>query len=137
MSKWKEYFMCFAVGAVIYGLVEVVVRGYTHWTMVLTGGFVMVLVNLINKTKGLSLFTRCLLGAVVITSLEFGIGMIVNVLLGWNVWDYSDKPLNVRGQICPQFALGWFFISIPAFAASTFIERKLRNLKRSPLYRQR
>ena len=125
MSKLKEYFMCFAIGAFAYGLIEVIVRGYTHWTMALTGGTVMVLIHLINQTKGLSLLTRCLLGATVITSLEFGVGMIVNVALGWNVWDYADKPLNVWGQICPRFCLGWFFISIPAFAISRYIEKRI------------
>ena len=42
--------MCFGVGAVAYGLIEVAVRGYTHWTMLLTGGAVMMLLNLINQS---------------------------------------------------------------------------------------
>jgi len=125
MSKLKEYFMCFGVGAVAYGLIEIIVRGYTHWTMALTGGAVMVLIHLINRTKNLSLLTKCLLGATVITSLEFGVGMIVNVALGWNVWDYAEKPLNLWGQICPQFCFAWFFLSIPAFAISRYIEKRI------------
>lgn len=125
MSKMREYFMCFALGAVIYGLIEVVSRGYTHWTMALTGGAVMVLLNLINQSGKLNIFARCLLGAAVITSLEFAVGMVVNVALGWNVWDYSDKALNLYGQICPLFSLGWFFLSIPAFWICGFVEEKM------------
>ena len=125
MSNLKEYFMCFGVGAVAYGLIEVAVRGYTHWTMVLTGGAVMVLIHLINRSKNLGLLTRCLLGATVITSLEFGVGMVVNVALGWNVWDYAEKPLNLWGQICPQFCLAWFFLSIPAFVVSKYIGKRI------------
>ncbi len=106
--------MCFAVGGFAYGLIEVVFRGYTHWTMVLLGGAVMALLNLINQSK-ISLWVRCLLGATVITSLEYSVGMVVNVALGWNVWDYSDKFLNLKGQICPQFSLVWFFLCIPAY----------------------
>lgn len=117
--------MCFAVGAVAYGLIEVVARGYTHWTMALTGGAVMVLLNLINRTKDLHILTKCFLGAVVITSLEFSVGMIVNIGFGWNVWDYSDKPFNVLGQICPQFSLAWFFLSIPAYMICSYVERRL------------
>lgn len=117
--------MCFALGAVIYGLIEVVSRGYTHWTMALTGGAVMVLLNLINQSEKLNLFARCLLGAAVITSLEFAVGMVVNVALGWNVWDYSDKAFNLYGQICPLFSLGWFFLSIPAFWICGFVEEKM------------
>lgn len=117
--------MCFGVGAVAYGLIEVAVRGYTHWTMVLTGGAVMVLIHLINRSQNLGLLTRCLLGATVITSLEFGVGMVVNVALGWNVWDYAEKPLNLWGQICPQFCLAWFFLSIPAFVVSKYIGKRI------------
>lgn len=125
MSKFKEYFICFSIGAVTYGLIEIVIRGYTHWTMVLTGGTVMVLVHLVNRTPNLNLITKCLLGATIITSLEFSVGMIVNVALGWNVWDYSDKPLNIFGQICPLFCLAWFFLSIPAFAISRYVEKRI------------
>lgn len=116
--------MCFALGAIAYGLVEIAARGYTHWTMLLTGGAVMVLINLINQSQNLSLPLRCVLGATVITSLEFFVGMSVNVALGWNVWDYSDKALNLWGQICPQFCLGWLFISIPAFGLSNVIRKR-------------
>ncbi|MBQ8015864.1 MAG: hypothetical protein IJ264_06755 [Clostridia bacterium] len=123
MSKFKEYFMCFALGAVIYGLVEVVVRGYTHWTMAIAGGTVLVIFNFINQKTHLGIFARCLIGAAVITAVEFTIGMIVNVGLGWSVWDYSDKPFNVFGQICPFFSVGWFFISIPAFWLCKGIEK--------------
>lgn len=119
--------MCFAVGAVSYGLIEVVVRGYTHWTMALTGGAVLVLINLINQTKGLNILVRCLLGMIVITSLEFAVGMVVNVALGWGVWDYSDRPLNIWGQICPQFCIGWFFISIPAFWICDYISGRFSS----------
>ena len=127
MSKFKEYFMCFAVGAVSYGLIELCVRGYTHWTMALTGGAVLVLFNLINQTKNLPALIKCLLGMTVITSLEFAVGMTVNVGLGWNVWDYSDKPLNLLGQICPQFCLAWLFISIPAFFVCDCIEKRISS----------
>ncbi|MBR4858065.1 MAG: hypothetical protein IKU08_02640 [Clostridia bacterium] len=123
--------MCFGVGAVLYGLIEVVSRGYTHWTMALTGGTVMVLLNLINQTRELHILLKCLLGAVVITSLEFCVGMIANVALGWDVWDYSDKPLNIWGQICPQFTLAWYFLSIPAFALCSFIESRFSLRQRN------
>lgn len=127
MSKVKEYFMCFGIGALAYGLVEVVVRGYTHWTMLLTGGAVLVLLNLISQTKGIPLLIRCLLGAFVITSLEFSVGMIVNVALGWGVWDYSDRAFNIWGQICPFFSLGWFFISIPAYWICNIVQKKFSS----------
>ncbi len=123
--KLKEYLICFGIGAFAYGLIETVVRGYTHWTMAITGGIVLMILYAVNKNKKLGLFTRCLIGTVVITSLEFTVGMIVNVGLGWNVWDYSAKPFNLYGQICPLFSLGWFFLSIPAYFICSQIEKRL------------
>lgn len=38
-------------------------------------------------------------------------GLILNVWLGLNMWDYSNMPGNILGQICPQFTLLWFFLS--------------------------
>ncbi len=115
MNKSKLYFMSFALGAVMYGLIEIIVRSYTHWTMAIAGGLVMVIFSIIVRNLNLGLLSRCLVGALVITAVEFVFGLIVNVGLGWSVWDYSEKPFNVMGQICPQFTVGWFFISIPAF----------------------
>lgn len=123
----KKYFMSFAVGAIGYGLAEVIFRGYTHWSMALAGGTVLVLFTLINQSRNIPLIIRCLLGMVIITSIEFGIGMLVNVAAGWNVWDYSDKPFNVMGQICPQFSVVWFLVSIPAFWLSSFIETRVES----------
>lgn len=127
MNQFKKYFMSFAIGAFCYGLAEVVVRGYTHWSMALTGGTVLVLFTLINQTRNIPLLLKCLLGMTIITSLEFGVGMLVNVAAGWNVWDYSDKPFNLMGQICPQFSAVWFLVSIPAFWLSSFIEKRMET----------
>lgn len=124
-SRVLKYIIAFGLGAVIYGDIEIVARGYTHWTMTLAGGTVMVVFMLVNRTENLNIFVRCLLGAAVITSIEFGVGMLVNVELGWGVWDYSDKPLNVMGQICPLFSLGWYALSLPAFMLCSAIEKLL------------
>lgn len=125
MLKLKENLFCFAIGGVTYGLLEVAVRGYTHWSMVLTGGAVLVLLNMINKSKQINIFYRCLLGAIVITSLEFAVGLIVNVRMGLGVWDYSDKPFNFMGQICLHFFGCWFLLSIPAYKICDLINRKI------------
>ena len=42
---------------------------------------------------------------------EFVVGCIVNLLLGWNVWNYEQLPLHLFGQICPLFSILWFFLS--------------------------
>lgn len=122
-----KYIIIFGLGAFIYGAIEVIVRGYTHWTMALTGGAVMALFMLINRSRDVNILLRCLLGALVITSLEFAVGAVVNLGLGWYVWDYSEKPFNIMGQICPLFTLGWFALSLPGFMLCTAVEKRLSS----------
>lgn len=49
--------------------------------------------------------------ATAITVVEFVAGLILNVWLGLNIWDYSQLPGNVMGQICPQFFFLWLVLS--------------------------
>lgn len=64
------------------------------------------------------LWCQAILSTIVITVVEFITGMICNVWLGMCIWDYSHLPLNIYGQICPQYCLVWLvfsFVFIPVF----------------------
>ena len=101
--------LVFLLGAAAYGMIEVLFRGYTHWTMVITGGAcVLTLYYLQDWLLAQPLVIGALTGAVIITIYEFCVGLIVNRYLGWEVWDYSSMACNVLGQICPAFTLVWF-----------------------------
>lgn len=115
MSKTKEYAMIFLLGGVIYSAVEVVTRGFTHWSMTIAGGICLMIIYhhfLTHPDDGI--LSHCLFGMITITSVEFIFGVIFNMILGWNVWDYSNMYLNFMGQICPSFSAAWFLISVPA-----------------------
>lgn len=58
------------------------------------------------------LWKQIVIGACLITALEFITGCVVNQWLGWGVWDYSGMPGNVLGQICPQYILLWLPVSL-------------------------
>lgn len=120
MIRANHYLLAFAIGAIVYSLIEIIWRGYTHWTMTLTGGFCMVVLMLISRSA-LPLPMQWLLGALSITAIEFAVGCIVNRWLHWEVWDYSALPLNLLGQVSLPFTLVWFLLSIPAI----FICKKL------------
>lgn len=36
---------------------------------------------------------------------------ITNVQLGLHIWDYSNMPGNLFGQICPQFTALWIVVA--------------------------
>ncbi|MEG0914089.1 MAG: hypothetical protein RR058_06235 [Oscillospiraceae bacterium] len=122
----KKLFLVFAIGAAGYSLLEIIWRSYTHWTMTLTGGFCLAMLFLVNeKLRMWNLFKKALAGAAIITASEFAVGVVVNLWLGWNVWDYSARRGNFFGQICPLFTLVWFLICIPVFFALGKIEKRI------------
>lgn len=114
MSKQiSKHFVLFLIGGTIYVGIELLWRGYSHWTMFILGGLCFICCGLLNEIIPweMVLSKQMLIGAVIVTLLEFLTGMIVNVKLGWNVWDYSNLPLNICGQICPIFFIAWYYVS--------------------------
>lgn len=110
----KKYILIFLIGAMGYGLLETLFRGFTHWTMLITGGAVFTaLYYIYSKNENAPLWQKAMIGAFIITMIEFAVGCIVNLWLGWNVWDYSGFAYNVLGQICLAFTALWFFLCIP------------------------
>lgn len=102
-----------SVGGLLYVLIELLFRGYSHWTMFIVGGICFWCIGLINEVVSweMPLWLQCLIGMFIITTIEFISGCIINLWLKWNVWDYSLIPLNVLGQICLSFMLAWYPLS--------------------------
>ena len=123
-----ELLPVFALGSILYGLTEILWRGWTHWTMLLCGGICFTLMYLVSGSE-LSLVKRWLLSTCIITTVEFVAGCIVNLRLHWQVWDYSSLPFNLLGQICPRFILMWFALSIPGVALCTLLHRLFTAVK--------
>lgn len=99
----------FCVGGFVYVLIELLFRGYSHWTMFILGGICFLAIGNLNEyiEWEMPLWKQILIGDLMVLVLEFITGCIVNLWLGWNVWDYSSLPLNLLGQVCPLFALLW------------------------------
>ncbi len=104
------------IGGLLYVLVELAFRGRSHWTMFLVGGLCFWLIGLINEVLPweMQLWKQCIIGAVIVTAIEFLAGCFINLWLGWDVWDYSNMPFNVLGQICLPFSLLWILLSAVA-----------------------
>ena len=91
--------------------------------MFLLGGICFVFLGLINEIIPwqMPLWQQILIGAVGITALEFLTGCIVNLALNWNVWDYSNMPGNLLGQICPQYSVLWLPVSLTGIVLDDWI----------------
>ena len=113
MKRIMENVTVFLLGGGIYCCLEVLWRGYSHPSMAALGGLCVMAVYLIDRLCCGTLLKMLLCG-VTITVLEGLGGLLVNILLGLQVWDYSALPLNLCGQVCVWFALLWFLLSYPA-----------------------
>ena len=114
LKSWQKCFLEFLLGGIGYGLIEIIWRGRTHISMVLTGGICLIAICAVNeKMRGKNVFLRSAVCASAITAAEFAVGMLVNRLMNLNVWDYGGMPGNILGQICPLYSFLWFLLCVP------------------------
>lgn len=109
---------------VLYGALEILWRGYTHWTMLVLAALISIPLDVLNDTVipwETPLWLQAIIGGSIITAAEFVVGCVVNLWLGWDVWDYSDLPLNLLGQICLRYWALWVVLSIPAIVMFDFM----------------
>ncbi len=122
MKTKIEYISVFFAGGILYSIIEIVWRGFTHWSMTAAGGVCFLLLYMLNRRMAERAFLlRCLMGAGIITAVEFAAGVVVNLIFRLDVWDYSDMPFHLLGQVCPMFSFLWFLLCIPAFLFGTLI----------------
>lgn len=111
------------IGGLLYVLIEILFRGHSHWTMFCVGGLCFWLIGLINEIIPweMPLWKQCVLGAAIVTVVEFISGCIINLWLGWDIWDYSDMPFNLLGQICLPFSIAWIGLSVVAIVIDDYL----------------
>lgn len=114
MRHWVKHLILMMIGGALYVLLELLWRGYSHWTMFFLGGMCFVVLGLLNEIIPweVPLWRQALLGTAIVTAAEFITGCVVNLWFGWQVWNYSHMPGNILGQICPQYMILWFPVSI-------------------------
>lgn len=125
-SKWVLSVLLWFFGGALYFLLEVVFKTITghperiSWTMLL----VAILLTIPVERAGAELSWACPLWiqaavcAALVTAVELAAGLLLNVWLELDVWDYSAMAFNLWGQICPQFSVLWWglcLIFIPVF----------------------
>ena len=117
MIKSKRNMIFFGIGAVGYGLIEILWRGYTHWAMLVAGGICFVIFSYIaEKFRSRPLILKAVLCALSVTTVEIIFGVVFNLILKENIWDYSSLPMNFMGQICLPYSFLWGilgFVFIP------------------------
>lgn len=126
-KKFFELLTLFTIGGATYMGIEIAYRGFTHWTMGVLGGLCFLIIGALNEfyTWDMNFWKQCGIGAIVVTTLEFIFGMILNVWLELGIWDYSHLPLNICGQVCLWFTFAWFGLSAVAIVLDDWLRYRL------------
>lgn len=112
-NNFMKYMFLFLSGGFAYGGIEILFRGYSHISMFIAGGICFILIGLLNELYSwdMAVVSQMVISALIVTTVEFVVGVIVNIYLKLNVWDYSTLPYNFCGQICLLYTNIWFLIS--------------------------
>ena len=117
------------IGGFIYVCLELLWRGRSHWTMFVLGAVCFVILGCINEllTWSMPIWKQAAIGTAIITVLEFATGCVVNLWLGWNVWDYSNTFMNLLGQICLPYIILWIPVAIFGIVLDDYLRYWLFN----------
>ena len=135
-SSLRSSLPFFLLGGGMYTLIELIWRHRTHPSMFVAGGLCFVLLDRVSNVWMCKrrLVSQCAVGALLITLVELVVGLIVNVLLGWAVWDYSSMKYQFKGQVCLLYSILWFFLCFPACLLCKLLHKipdRLRALRQS------
>lgn len=129
MTRWSKPVLSMLLwtwGGTVYYLLEVAYKSLTghperiSWTMLVVAVILCIPVERCGAELpwGVPLWLQALCCAMLVTAVEFAAGLVLNVWLGLDIWDYSHLPFNLMGQICLQFFFVWWalcFAFIPVF----------------------
>lgn len=119
LKKVFEDVILWLTGGLLYFYLEIAYRSYSHYSMIICGGLCFLVVGtagdyILKNKKPLitSIILIMFFGTLIITTLEFITGIIVNIKFDMGVWDYSSLKFNVYGQICLGYTLLWALLSL-------------------------
>ncbi len=143
MKKVSEYLFLWTLGGTIYYTFEVLFRGFSHWSMFTLGGMCLVFFGQQGLWVGWEdpLWVQVVRCVLFVAAGEFITGIIVNKWLQWNVWDYSDQPFQLLGQICAPLSIIFsglcvFGIFLAAYLALLAVRRGKTTFSRPVIFSQ-
>jgi len=124
---YKDLILIFIMGA-LYMVLEGLWRGWTNISMLVVGGLCAFLIGRLNEYQTFynrNMWQQCLIGTLITLIIEFVSGLILNIWLGFYIWDYSNTFGNICGQICLPYALLWFILMPLAIYTDDYLRCKL------------
>lgn len=114
----------FTIGFSVYPVIEILYKGHTHISMAFAGGICMILIFMTDcAMESCSMISKAVASALAVTVTEFVFGVVLNVFLSMGVWDYSDMPANIMGQVCVRYFFVWLLLSFAALRVCRMIRK--------------
>jgi len=129
---YKDIILIFIMGA-LYMVLEGMWRGWTHVSMLVVGGISAFLIGRLNEHPVFydrKMWQECIIGTAIILVLEFASGMVLNMWLKLDIWDYSNTWGNLYGQICIPYAILWFMLVPFCVFVDDYLRYKLFGAKK-------
>lgn len=106
----------FLLGTSFWALVETIFRVIVSHppTSLITcciAGVALIIIYNLSKTR-INIILSGFFCCGIITVLELIIGVVCNIYLKMNLWNYGGMFLNLFGQICFKYICIWYIISV-------------------------
>ena len=83
MKNLGKSILILAAGGGGYAGLEILWRGYSHWSMAAAGGICLLsLFKIFGWLKNAPVYFKAIIGGILITAVEFVFGLIFNISLG-------------------------------------------------------
>ncbi|SKA86369.1 Putative ABC-transporter type IV [Clostridium sp. USBA 49] len=132
----KKFIIIWFIMGMAYFTFEGFIRGWTNISMLFVGGLCGGLIGLLDefpKVYKFKIWQQCILGTMIILIIEFISGLILNMWFKLNIWDYSQRWGDFKGQICIPFAIVWFLLTPIAIYLDDWIRWKFFG-EEKPIY---
>ena len=114
LKRVIKYTVLFIAFSALYVWIEIMFRNRSDRSMALLSGVLGVTLGLLNNIIpwSIGLVQQGLIGGfLIVTPMEYFVGkFLVNQDL--SIWNYSNMPWNIEGQICLPFTFIWCVISV-------------------------
>ena len=139
--RWVLSMLLWSWGGTVYCLLEVAFKTITghperiSWTMLVVAILLTVPVERCGAQLPWScpLWLQALCCAALVTAVELVSGLVLNLWLGLDIWDYTDLPGNFLGQICPQYSAVWWVLCLGFIPAFDWLRYAVEGIER-PCY---
>ena len=124
-----KYTVLFVAFSALYVWIEILFRNRSDRSMLALSGVLGVMLGMGNNVVpwSMGLVQQGLIGGfLIVTPMEYFVGkFLVNQDL--SIWDYSNMPYNIDGQICLLFTFIWCIISVVVVVLDDYLRYFIFN----------